>query len=37
MKTWQKIALAVAVPGGVVIMAGLLAYRWLIRWERGYK
>lgn len=37
MKTWTKVALAVAIPGGLIIVAGILTYRWLVRWELGIK
>lgn len=35
MKTWAKVALIVVIPGSVVILAGALVYRWLVKWERG--
>ena len=37
MKTWQKVALAVAIPGGVILGVVLVLHHWLVQWERGHK
>jgi hypothetical protein len=37
MKTWQKWALALAIPGGVLLGATLVLRKWLRDWEQGHK